>query len=83
MQVVIRYRMQGAFIYPAGIIAVNDLAHQPEIRLDFICDMAQCFHIFKVQHVRGIQTDSIDIKFADPETDYVADVITDCRIVLV
>ena len=40
-------------------------------------------HIVKIQHICGIQSDSVDIKFADPETDDIADIVFDIGIVLI
>jgi hypothetical protein len=83
VEMIIGDRMQCSLVDPAGIVAMDHLAHQPEIGFDFICHVAQCLHIFKVQHIGGVQTDSVDIKFADPETDHITDVIPDRGIVLV
>ncbi len=75
--------MQRAFIYPARIIAVDNFSHQPELRLHFICHRAQSLHIIKIQHIRRVETDSVDIKLAYPKTDHIADIIPDGGIVLV
>ena len=75
--------MQCSFIDPAAVIPVNHFTHKPELRLHFICGPAQRFHIFKIQHVRCIQTNTIYIKLADPEPDHITDIIPDCRIMLI
>ena len=75
--------VKGAAIYPATVIAVDDFAHQPEIRLHFLSGAAQLFHKIKVQNVRSVKTDTIHIKFRNPETDHIADVVLHIRITLV
>ena len=75
--------VKGAAIYPAAVIAVDDFAHQPEIRLHFLSGAAQLFHKIKVQNVRSVKTDTIHIKFRNPETDHIADVVLHIRIALV
>ncbi len=83
VQGVIGDAVQSAFVNPAGIVPVDDLAHEPEIRLYFIGSPPERFHVFKIQNVSGIQPDSVNIKFADPEADDVTDIVSDRRIVLV
>ena len=75
--------MEGSLIDPAAVISMDDLAHEPELRLHFVGSPAQRFHIFKIQHICCIQTNTIHIKLADPEPDHIADIIPDSRIVLV
>ena len=41
-------------IYPAAVIAVDNLAHQPEIRFDFLGSTAECTHEIKIQDISGI-----------------------------
>ena len=75
--------VQSPFIDPAGIVSVDHLSHEPEVRLYLVGGPPERFHIFKIQDIGGVQPDSVDIKFADPETDDVTDIISDGRIVLV
>ena len=83
MQGIIGNAVQGVFICPPGIIAVDHFAHQPEIRLKLVRLVPKHVHEFKVQHIRRIQTDTVDIKFFNPETDHIADVLLYGRISLV
>ena len=83
LQGIVGNAVQGASIYPAAVIAVDDFAHQPEIRLHFLSGAAQLFHKIKVQNVRSVKTDTIHIKFRNPETDHIADIILYLRITLV
>ena len=75
--------VQGIAIDPAGVIAVNDLSHKPEIRFYLICNGAKHAHIFKVQYIRGVQPDSVHIELADPQADHIADIVLYIGIVLV
>ena len=62
---------------------VDNLSHQPEIRLYIIRYSSQHLHIFKIQHICSIQTDSVNVKLTYPETDDILNILFDCRIVLV
>ena len=70
-------------VYPAAVVAVDDLTHEPEIRLNFICRAAQRLHEIKVKDVRSVKSDSVHVELAHPETDHIADVINNGRISLV
>ena len=83
VQLIVGHRMKSSFIYPTGIIPMDHLAHEPELRLHFICRLTQGFHKIKIQYVRCIQTDPINIKLTDPEADHVTDIIFDCWISLI
>ena len=50
---------------------MDDLAHQPELRFHLFRLPSEPPHIIKIQHIRTVQTDAINIKSADPETDYI------------
>ena len=80
MKLIIGDRVEGAFVHPSVVVPVDDLAHQPEFRLYFICHMAERLHIFKIQYV---QPDSVHVKFLHPEADDIADIITNRGIMLV
>ncbi len=83
MKLVVCHGMECALVYPARIVAVNDLAHQPKIRLYFVRDTAQRFHKVKIQHVCGIETNTVHVKFAYPKTYDITDIILYRRISLV
>ncbi len=83
VQMIICHGMKSSLIDPSRIIPMNDLAHKPKIWFYFLCHMAECFHIFEIQNVSGVQADPVDIKFFHPEADHVANVIANRRIVLV
>ena len=70
-------------VYPAAVVAVDDLTHEPEIRLHFICCAAQCFHEIKVKDVRSVKSDSVYVELAHPETDHIADVIDNSWVLLI
>ena len=48
-------------IDPAGVFAVDDFAHQPEFRLDFICQPAQFLHKFKGKIACAVEADTVDV----------------------
>ena len=68
IQVIVGDRMQHLCIDPAVILSVNDFSHQPEVRFYFVGDMTHSLHEIKVQYIRSIQSDAINVKFRDPET---------------
>ena len=83
VQLIIRHGMQRPLIDPARIIAVNYFAHQPELRLHFLRHRTKRMHIVKIQHIRRIQTDPVDIKFTNPEPYHITDIVPDRRIMLI
>ena len=72
MQTVIRNRMEHGIIRPAGVVSMNDLAHQPEFGLYFIGQPPERLHKPEIQHIGRIQTETIDVKFRHPHPDRVA-----------
>ena len=70
-------------VYPAAVVAVDDLAHEPEIRLHFICCAAQCLHEIKVKNVCRVKSDTVHIELTHPETDHIAYIVNDSRILLI
>ena len=83
VQRIVCHCMQCISVYPAGIVAVDDLTHQPEFRFYIVGDGAQHMHVVKIEHICGIQTDTIHIECTDPEADHIADVVTHGGIVLI
>lgn len=54
---------------------MNHFPHKPEVRFHLVCNMAQSLHKIKVKYVRRVKTDTIYIKLADPEADYITNII--------
>ena len=75
IQVIIGYRMQSFRINPACIFAMNDFAHQPEIRFYFIGNLTHSFHKIKIKNIRCVKPDAINVKFRNPEADYIVNII--------
>ena len=80
---IVGYTVKSLSVYPAAVISVNDLSHKPEVFLNLICGMTQNTHEIKIQNISGIQADSINIKFGNPETDHITDIVLYFRIALV
>ena len=83
VQGVVRHAVERALVGPARVVAVDDLAHQPEIGLQGIDRLAQGFHELEVQHVGGVQPDAIHIELAHPEANHIADIVPYGRVALV
>ena len=83
VQVVVRDRMQHGGADPAGVIPVDHLAHQPEIRLYLVGETAQRLHKAKVQHIRRVQTQPVDIKFRHPHPDGIAQIVLHFPVALI
>ena len=62
---------------------MDDFAHQPEFRLDFICQPAQFLHKFKGKIARAVEADTVDVKFLHPETDSVKQIVPHFRVSVV
>ena len=80
---VVRDTVKRLAVYPAAVITVDNLAHQPEIRLDFLCSTTEHTHKIKIKDIGSIKTDAIYIKFRNPVTDHITDIILNIRIALV
>ena len=80
---VVGHGVESALVDPAGVISVDHLAHQPELGLHFVCHMPERLHEIKIQHIGGVQPYAVNVKLADPEADYVADIVPYRRISLV
>ena len=80
---VVRDTVQRLAVYPAAVITVDNLAHQPEIRLDFFSSTTEHTHKIKIKDIGSIKTDAIYIKFRNPVTDHITDIILNIRIALV
>ena len=63
---VVRDGMQHALIDPAVVFSVYDLAHQPEVLLKAAGKAAQFTHEVLIKHVRGVESQSIDVEFGYP-----------------
>ena len=83
VQLVVGHRVEHFGVGPPAVIAVDDLAHQPELRLDLVGQAAQALHELEVQHVGCIQTDAVDVELADPEADRIVVVILHLGVALV
>ena len=83
VQGVVGHAVERALVRPTRVVAVNDLAHQPEVGLERIDGLAQGLHEVKVEHVGRVETDAIYVKLADPEANDVADVVAHGRVALV
>ena len=75
VELIVCDRMAHLAVRPAGIIAVDHLAHQPEGFFLLSGYPAHLLQEIKIQAVRAVQADAVDIKFADPETDHVKQII--------
>ena len=75
--------VQRPLVDPAGVVPVDDLAHEPEFRLHLIRHTAQRSHIVEIQHIRRVQPYAVDIELPDPEPHHVADIVPHRGIVLV
>ena len=80
---VVCHCVKGIAIDPSAIFAVNYLTHQPKIFLHLVGDLAHPLHEIKIQHVSSVETDAVDIKFGNPETDDIVYKIFHFRIPLV
>ena len=75
VQFVIRHGMEHIIVCPAGIIAVNHFAHEPEILFFLRSSPAHLLHEIEGQAVRAVQADSVDVKLLDPEMDHIKEII--------
>ena len=62
---------------------MDDLAHQPELRLYLVCQTAQPAHEVEIQHVGCVQTDAVDVELLHPEADGIIMVLLHLRVALV
>ena len=62
---------------------MDNFSHQPEVRLDLVCDMSQRLHEIKIKHICCIKTDAVHVKFADPEADNITDIVLHGRVALI
>ena len=75
MQFVVGDRMKHLSVGPAAVIAVNDLAHEPEIRLQAVAHTSELPHKFMFQNICSVETDTVNIKLGHPETDRIKMII--------
>ena len=69
VQVVVCNGMEHLRVCPTAVVSMDHFAHQPEIRLHFICHIPQILHEIKIQDICRIQADSVNIKLLYPEPD--------------
>ena len=62
---------------------MDDLAHQPELRLYLVCQTAQPAHEVEIQHIGCVQTDAVDVELFHPEADGIIMVLLHLRVALV
>ena len=83
VQLIVGNGMEHFRVGPAAVIAVDDLAHQPELRLDLVGKAAQTLHKVEVQHIRCIQPDAVNVECIDPEADGIIMVVLHLGVALV
>ena len=83
VQLIVGNGMEHFRVGPAAVIAVDDLAHQPELRLDLVGKAAQALHKVEVQHIRCIQPDAVNVECIDPEADGIIMVVLYLGVALV
>ena len=83
VKLIVGNRVQHTVIDPAAVIAVDHLAHKPEILFHSLCFPPHLLHKPKVKHIGTVQTDAVNIKFIHPETDYVKEILSHFRIGMV
>ena len=83
VQLIVGNRVEHFRVGPAAVIAVDDLAHQPELRLDLVGKAAQTLHKVEVQHIRCIQPDAVNVECIDPEADGIIMVVLHLGVALV
>ena len=67
MQLVVGHRVQHFGVCPAAVVPVDDLAQEEKVPLSAVRKAAQRRHEAKVQHIRCIQANAVDVEFRDPE----------------
>ena len=80
---VVSYAVKCTSIYPAAVITMDNLSHQPEVRLHFFSSTPKLFHKVKIKNICCIKADAVYIKFRNPETDHITNVILNIRIALI
>ena len=75
VKLVIGDRVQHLTVGPAAVIAVNDLTHKPEIRLQAVAHTSELTHKFMFQNICSVETDTVNIKLGHPETDRIKMII--------
>ena len=62
---------------------MDDLSHQPEVFFHRTCLFAKFFHELKIKNIGTIQTNAINIKLINPETNHIKQIFFDLRILKV
>ena len=83
VQLIVGNGMEHFRVGPAAVIAVDDLAHQPEFRLDLVGKAAQALHKVEVQHIRCIQPDAVNVECIDPKADGIIMVVLHLGVALI
>ena len=72
--------MQHARVGPLSVVAVDDLAHQPQIRVELVSEGAQITQEIKTKRVCSVQADAVDLKLLLPHADGIKKVLFCCRL---
>ena len=75
MKLIIGYTMKCLIVDPSAVISMDHLTHKPEILFHPGGLIAHPFHKIKIKYICCIQTDSINIKGIDPETDHIKKIL--------
>ena len=70
----------GMVIHPAIVIAVQRLAHQHKLRLDFIGQSAQFRQKAQIQAVGHVQPQAVDVIVVDPAAHHIEEVLLHRRV---
>ena len=77
---VIRDRIEHLRVRPAVVVAVDDLAHEPEVRALALAEAADALEEIEVDAVGGVETDAVDLELLDPVIDGVDQVVADADV---
>ena len=82
VQLIIRYTVEKSrsILNISGVIAMNHLTHQPEILFPLSGTAAQFFHKSKIQTIRTVQTNTVNIKIPNPTVDTFQQILFHFRI---
>ena len=83
IQLIVGHGMQHGSINPFAVIPMDDLAHQPEVRLQCVGQPPKLTHEAKIEHVGSVQPNPVNVERFDPEPDHVQQVRPDLRILMI
>ena len=75
VELVVGGGVQRVRVRPLAVIAVDDLAHQPQVGIELVDEGAQLAQEIKTERVSGIQADAVDLKLFLPHADGVKQVL--------